>query len=108
MIPASEYMQMTERIEKLEKALDKATPKKYPYPLTIVFDRYNGVYSGGKFTAWNKSFDEVPIEIEEDDVTCREFWNKHEESNGIVGLGETPEEAVNDLIARLERETFER
>lgn len=30
---------------------------KIPYPLTIIADRYNGTYSGGRFTAWNMDYD---------------------------------------------------
>ena len=33
--------------------------KRYPYPLTVLMDRYSGIFSGGKFTAWNKEQDSV-------------------------------------------------
>lgn len=67
------------------------------YPVTIVEDRYTGTYSGGKWTAWNRDFDAMPMEIVDSDVECREFWYKCTE---IVGRGETPAEAYADLIRR--------
>ena len=69
------------------------------YPLTIINDRYTGTYSGGIFTAWNMDYHEIPTDPDEDDVTCMLFWAK---TDIIVGRGETPQEAVDDLIRRLE------
>lgn len=75
---------------------------KHPiYPLTIVQDRYNGIYSGGKFTAWNLYPDELPEEAFGDDVTCRCFWADQEIA---VGRGSTPNEALFDLAIALEHE----
>lgn len=70
------------------------------YPLVIIEDRYTGVYSNGKYTAWNMYFEDIPREIDEDDVTCRNFWHECEE---IVGLGDTPNEAVEDLRQKMGR-----
>lgn len=62
------------------------------YPLVVVLDRYNGTYSGGKWTAWNLSY--VPSKIDADDTECADFFAK----NMIVyGRGETPQEAIDDL-----------
>ena len=62
------------------------------YPLVIIKDRYNGTYSGGKWTAWNLSY--VPSKIDSDDIECADFFSK----NTIVyGRGETPQEAIDDL-----------
>ena len=69
------------------------------YPLTIIADRYCDTYSGGKFTAWNMDYYEIPTEPAEDDVTCMRFWGK---TKIPVGRGETPQEAVEDLKRRLE------
>lgn len=69
------------------------------YPLTIVEDRYTGVYSNGEYTAWNMYFDEIPQDIDGDDVSCYDFWHSY---NGIVGLGRTPNEAIEDLRQKLE------
>lgn len=70
------------------------------YPLVIIKDRYTGVYSNGKYTAWNMYFEDIPREIDEDDVTCRNFWHSYEE---VVGLGDTPNEAVEDLRQKMGR-----
>ena len=74
------------------------------YPLVIIKDRYTGVYSNGKYTAWNMFFEDIPKEIDEDDVTCHNFWHSY---NGIVGLGETPSGAIEDLRKKLNVERNE-
>ena len=62
------------------------------YPLVIVKDRYNGTYSGGKWTAWNLGY--VPSKVDSDDSDCCEFFS----AVGITyGRGETPQEAIDDL-----------
>jgi len=62
------------------------------YPLVVVLDRYNGTYSGGKWTAWNLSY--VPSKIDADDVECADFFS---ENTIVYGRGETPQEAIDDL-----------
>ena len=74
------------------------------YPLVIIKDRYTGTYSNGEYTAWNKFFEDIPKEIDEDDVTCYDFWHSY---NGIVGLGKTPNEAIEDLRKKLNAERNE-
>ena len=74
------------------------------YPLTIVSDRYFGLYSGGNFTAWNRNPSGIPEEISEDDVTCWEFWNIGEGKDMLCGKGQTVEEAVGNLYIALGRE----
>jgi len=73
------------------------------YPLTIVMDRYTGVYSGGKFTAWNLDLDEVPEEICQDDDSASEFFDdvRYGRRHLIYGIGETPDEAVVDLYMKI-------
>jgi len=65
------------------------------YPLTIIRDRYNGVYSGGKYLAFNLDIDEIPPEVIGNDVEARNFFYY---TNIIYGKGETIMDAVNDLI----------
>ena len=72
------------------------------YPLVIVRDRYSGSYSYGAYTAWNMFFDDIPQDIDGDDVSCYCFWNSY---NGTVGLGETPNGAVKDLRQKLNAQT---
>ena len=74
------------------------------YPLTIVADRYNGAYSGGKYTAWNLDTDRVPTEIAGEDVECYMFWRKAIIDNIIPhGVGNTIEEAVGNLYLVLNK-----
>ena len=71
--------------------------EKYPYPLTIVYDRYNGTYSGGIFTAWNLDCEDVPEAISDDDVSCADFWSSASDGY-VVGKGSTPQEAIQNLL----------
>ena len=74
------------------------------YPLTIVRDRYSGVYSGGVFTAWHCDAEYIPEGISADDIGCDECWrdirNDREWKNQI-GFGDTIEEAIADLFSKL-------
>lgn len=65
------------------------------YPLTVIKDRYDGTYSGGKFLAFNDN--SVPAAVYGDDVICAGFWSKTGHSY-MVGKGNTPNEAIADLI----------
>lgn len=63
------------------------------YPLVVVLDdKFDGVYSGGKWTAWNKCY--VPSKIFGDAKECADFFST---TNLIYGRGETPQEAIDDL-----------
>lgn len=68
------------------------------YPLTIVADRYNGAYSGGKYTAWNLLAEDIPEGTEADDVDCYDFWLTNEI---VCGKGRTVSEALADLYIKL-------
>lgn len=72
------------------------------FPLTIVKDRYMGVYSGGLFTAWHMYSEYVPEEIGDDDCTAFDFWN-NDSKEYIIGIGKTPDDAVRDLYLKLKR-----
>lgn len=69
------------------------------YPLTIVRDRYNGVYSGGKYLAWHCEPYEVPDVIFSDDVSCSYYWGNV--NPYLVGKGDTPKEALDDLRRKI-------
>lgn len=71
------------------------------YPLTIVRDRYCGCYSGGEFTAWNLYPEDIPEEIYADDIGCSIFFSH---TKIVYGRGKTPDDAIMDLINRLEKE----
>lgn len=70
------------------------------YPLVVVLDRYNGTYSGGKWTAWNMDYSDIPKKVSGDDIECSEFFAIH---HLIYGRGETPKEAIDDLKCMLQR-----
>lgn len=81
--------------------------KKYPYPLTVVMDRYSGTYSGGYFTAWNRYPVEIPSSIDDSDNVAMAFWDNYhkkektfEDGRLMVGFGETADAAIKDLIAK--------
>ena len=81
--------------------------KKYPYPLTVIMDRYSGVYSGGYFTAWNRYSQEIPSQVDSSDGVAMVFWDNYhrkeknlEDGYQMVGFGETAEAAIKDLIAK--------
>jgi hypothetical protein len=68
------------------------------YPLTIIFDRYTGCYSGGKVTVWNTFPENIPDEIFSDDNTCDYFWlHEAKDCKFQYGIGDTIQEAIDDL-----------
>lgn len=70
-----------------------------PWPLTIVLDRYGGVYSGAKFLAFNKYYGDVPNEICGDDPTEMDFWDANGRHKHFkIGKGDTPNDAVISLV----------
>lgn len=72
------------------------------YPLCIISDRYGGCYSGGNYTAWMTGIDYIPEGVFDDDVECSLTWNelkaKRNEHKIVFGVGNTPNEALRDLI----------
>lgn len=58
------------------------------YPVTIVRDPNAGVYSGGMFIAWNREADDI-------------WWAENTEP---VGIADTPDGALADLVAKLTSE----
>lgn len=59
-------------------------------------DRYIGSYSGYRFTAW---INRVPFEASGGDTLCADFWMQNKT---IFGGGQTPDDAVSDLINKLD------
>ena len=66
-------------------------------PITVIEDRYDGTYAGGRYTAWNLRQEDIPHAISADDETCRLFWQHARAQKYLVGVGETREEAIQDL-----------
>lgn len=75
------------------------------YPLSIVADRYSGCFSGGAYTAWNLDHYNLPSEIDDDDVTCYDFWSGKDCQRYVIGKGRTVSEALADLYIKLKART---
>jgi len=72
-----------------------------PYPVVILKDRYGGVYSHGAWTAWPLYLEHMPRGPEDGDAECDYFW--HTPQDYPIGKGATPDEALADLVAQVER-----
>lgn len=90
-----------------EKLLDVEVPDRTAeskddiYPLTLIKDRYNGAYSGGKWTAWNRE-PWFASDAVIDDKKVAFFWKLADEGEfGPIGRGDTPDEAIEDLRRRM-------
>lgn len=78
------------------------------YPVTIVCDRYDGTYSGGRFTTWGCYPEHIPEEIYSDDDTCHEFWRDGiKDFEYYYGAGNTIQEAVDDMYYKLKNPMIE-
>ena len=70
------------------------------YPLTVISDRYDGTYSGGKYTAWPALYFRIPLEVDGSDNDCDDFWS-NEADESFIGFGSTVQEAIDDLEKKL-------
>lgn len=68
------------------------------YPTTIICDRYDGTYSGANWLAFPLDYYNIPDEVDGGDIECMMFWDSYD---GVVGKGDTPQEAKNDLIKKM-------
>lgn len=73
------------------------------YPVTVVMDRYSGVYSGAKWLALNIDAQALPDEIGADDPTEEHFWREHKDELFPIGRGETPDKAIEDLKDKMKK-----
>lgn len=64
-------------------------------PLTIIQNRYGGGFLAFNLESWN-----VPKEINEDGLDFFSFWH-HDARKYIIGEGDTPQEALDNLKAKL-------
>ena len=71
------------------------------WPLTVVADRYQGTYSGGKYVAMNVEPHEFPEEPFDDDITASDFWDNIQKTKISIGYGKTPKKAIKDLRRKL-------
>lgn len=76
------------------------------YPLTVVMDRYSGVYSGGAFTAWNLDVCDVPYQICSGDNAAMAIFDdlKNGDTGIVYGAGSTPDAAVKDLWRKIKQD----
>ena len=70
------------------------------WPIAIFQSRYSGVYEGG---SWFAVADADKVNLEEgpygDDEACVEWFS---ENYGEIGVGDTPDEALQSLLFKLE------
>lgn len=71
----------------------------YMLPVTVVKDRYSGVYSGGAWLALAGEWTEEELDAgpHESDVECAIFFEEHKHE---VGIGPNPSLALVDLIMK--------
>lgn len=82
------------------------------YPLTIIADRYMGIFCGGQFIAWNCEPEYIPTDIFGGDGDNLDIWKdilkKDEEEKRslfrtypLFGIGSSINEAVDNLDKRV-------
>jgi hypothetical protein len=69
------------------------------WPVAILQDRYNGVYSGGRWVAipvadMAEDFEET---VWGDDFECVDWLAR---SRDVIGVGDTPDEALRELYLK--------
>ena len=69
-----------------------------PWPVTIVKSRYGGVYEPGEWIAFPHAPADIPDDWRAGDAACAEFFAQR---GGHVGGGDTPNEALADLLRLL-------
>jgi hypothetical protein len=82
------------------------------YPLTIINDRYNGWLhpasrKRGKYMAFNMDEGELPWFINGRESDYEKYW-KDTGSLRVIGLGETPNDAVMDLWKLMQTEAYKK
>ena len=70
------------------------------FPLTIIRDPFDGKFSGGKYLAINQNYGSISPYIDEYKDYSQTWW-ENESHNYIIGVGNTAEEAQQDLYNKL-------
>lgn len=73
-----------------------------PWRIVIHSSRYSGVYEGGTWFALCIG-DEFPEDAIGDDVTCASFFGMFMDG---IGVGNTPQDALQDLISKDRRAKY--
>lgn len=68
------------------------------YPIIIREARYGGTYEGGVWVAFSNAETGLPESAFGDDNECLSFWKSTR--SDLVGRGNTPNDAYDDLIYR--------
>lgn len=93
---------MSNVVDNFRKSFNLEQLKKgHLYPVTIVLDRYGGTYSGGKWLAIQDY--QMPEEIGSSDPDEMLFWRSHKDEKLPIGRGETPDEALKDLMIKAQK-----
>lgn len=74
--------------------IDLETWVKNKYPITVVADRYGGLYTEGEWLAFPLRPEDVPRQSNGSDIAQLDFLESYHEPYGI---GPTPDVAVNQL-----------
>ena len=74
---------------------------KTTYPITIIKDRYSGMYSGGFYLAFALGADAIPHAISANDNACGAFWDNEDYLCFTIGKGRDCNEALFDLYTKL-------
>lgn len=84
--------------EQFQTIVDEYHKARELWPLTVIASRYGGTYEGGLFVAFHTTPWEVPEGAMDSDIECAEFYrhNSHQ-----IGVGSTPQAAIDDLKAKL-------
>ena len=64
------------------------------WPVTIVSDRYNGLYSRGEWLAFPCEPQDIPAAVFGEDNECADFWATYDKP---VGKGYYPDDAFEEL-----------
>lgn len=74
------------------------------WPVGIFEDRYSGTYSGGKWVAIGRVDHDSFLKFRDyqwdGDFECSNYWS--DERKALAGQGDTPQEALDDLIRKAE------
>ncbi|TMR91976.1 hypothetical protein [Nonomuraea basaltis] len=84
----------------LPRPLTRITPEGVDplYAVTVVATGYSGSYEGGAWAAFLLEPWDVPQDAFAGDMTAYGWWKEH---GGMVGVGDSPDEAVASLRGKL-------
>lgn len=72
-------------------------------PATIVQARYGGIYEGAPWLCFAMDAEHLTTEWRDwdgDELQCQEFFRKAQEWDSLIGRGDSPTAAYDDLVDR--------